>query len=418
VVGTLHIPTSVMDDFSEIERVVGDIGLDDEDAAYNYEGATEISGANLLSILQKRVESLTSENIELNRRLSMVEAKTTAMYAEFVKPKERSRVEFPNENTIRDKYVRPVMNLDDMPPARRDSDSYVDVDGSASVTSAPSSSTQVSRRRFRVDHHRDTGGAYASPSPSPRIQHNPFTMFAAATESGGSMFKSNSAVAPQGYVRKMDVWGTALASFLTGAMRYYISKKNAGMIMIDEAKMGSVYSKLVSVLYESFMTKPLPSVSSPLTLRLSQAMTRTTKTDVPESTAEAWAELERTQEGKDIMVIIKLMISSAKRVPEAMVHPVSQLIPYMHKEPIQIVNGTPVFAIDSQVEIVSQPNPWESWCMILKDQALVKHVKYRISDMTPSETITRMTSDMRMQDLAEKKNWGKITQYNPVMTAG
>ncbi|KAJ6010129.1 hypothetical protein N7499_004467 [Penicillium canescens] len=174
--------------------------------------------------------------------------------------------------------------------------------------------------------------------------------------------------------------------------------------MIDEAKMGSVYGKLVGVLYESFMTKPLPSVSSLLTLRLSQAMTRTTKTDVPESDAGDWAKLEKTQKKRDIMVILKLMISSAKRVLEAMVHPVSQLIPYLLKEPIQLRDGAPVFAIDSNVHITPQPNPYESWCMILKDQALVKYVKYRISDMTPSETITRMTTDMRMQDLAEKKN--------------
>lgn len=47
---------------------------------------------------------------------------------------------------------------------------------------------------------------------------------------------------------------------------------------------------------------------------------------------------------------------------------------------------------------------WESWCSILKKEALIKYIKYRISNMTPVKTISKMSSKIRRLNLTEKKN--------------
>lgn len=407
----------MMNDYDEIERAIGGVSINGDDDASNYDGADELTGTDMVAILQHRVSTLMNENIEMNNRLKVVEARTQAMYAHFVKSPERSRFDFPDENKVRDRYVTEVSNLDATPGRPRGSDSYVDIEADRSVSSISTPSQAHADRRAdeRVD----------VPSPSPRptagtstASHgvNPFANYFASTQRSESMFKSNSATAPQGYVNKGGVWGTALVSFLTAAIRYYMSKKNENMLMVDEMKMAGVYNKLVPVLYESFMTRELPGVSDALTFRLSQAISRRSKNDIPISDAGAWVDLEKTQEGRDIMAIIRILLSAAKTVPEAMVHPVSQLIPYIHKQPVMLYNETPVFLIDSAANINPLPTPWESWCLMLKTDALVKYVRYRLGGgMTPLETISRMTMEMKPGELADKKNWRKLTTFNPAM---
>lgn len=404
-----------MNDYDEIERAIGDVSIGGDDAS-NYDGADELTGTNMVAILQHRVDTLMNENIQLNNRLKVVEARTQSMYAHFVKSPERSKFDFPDENHVRDRYVTEVNNLDANPEVPRTSDSYVDVGTERSVSSVSTPSQAHANRR--ADEHVGT------PSPSPRAPArsstpsraaNPFANYFEATQRTESMFKSNSATAPQGYIHKGSVWGTALVSFLTAATRYYMTKKNANMLMVDELKMAAVYNKLVPVLYESFMTKELPGVSDALTFRLSQAISRKTKNDIPISDAASWLELEKTQEGRSIMTIIRILLAAAKAVPEAMVHPVSQLIPYIHKQPVMLYESTPVFLIESEANVNPLPTSWESWCLMLKTDALVKYVRYRLNNMTALETITRMTNEMKPSELADKKNWRKLATFNPAM---
>lgn len=411
-----HTGSNTMNDYDEIEKAIGNVSISGNDDTSDYDGVDELTGTNMVAIMQHRIDTLMNENIEMNNRLKSVEAKTQAMYAHFVKSPERSKFDFPDENRVRDRYVTETSTLDMRPGAPKDSDSYVDIDAGRSVSSI-SSPSQV-----RVDRRHDprVEASGASPRASPRTSTptrnaNPFATYFESTQRSETMFKSNSATAPQGYIHKGSVWGTALVSFLTAATRYYMTKKNANMLMVDEMKMVAVYNKLVPVLYESFMTKELPGVSDPLTFRLSQAIPKKNKSDIPISEAQSWVDLEKTQEGRDIMTIIRILLTAAKAVPEAMVHPISQLIPYIHKQPVMNYNSQAIFLIESGANINPVPTPWESWCLMLKTDALVKYVRYRLNSMTPIETINRMTSEMKPGELADKKNWRKLTTFNPAM---
>ena len=397
-----------MNSYAEIERAIknaeGDGGGDD------YAGVEELTGTDMVKILQRRVESLMNENIELNNRVVDMEGKVNAMYAHFMKSPERDKFDFPDHNKLRGKFVTEIDTLDHQMTPRRES-SYVEVNSTASAPSTSDASEWRPSTEPRSSRRSAPRASSFGPTPG---SPNPFSMYLSSS-SKTEMFKSNSATAPQGYNNRGHVWGSALVSFLTAAMRYYITKKNSAMLMVDEMKMFSVYSKLVPVLYETFMTKQLPGVADPLTFRLSQAISRTDKNHIPSSDAESWIALEKTQEGREIMTIVRIVLAAAKAVPEAMVHPVSQIIPSLHKTPVMMYNEEPIFAIDSNVDVSPMPTSWESWCMILKNDALIKYVRYRVSGMTPIETVNRMTSEMKPSELAEKKNWNKLMSFNPAM---
>lgn len=402
-----------MTEHNDIENAIGGMTLNSIEDPTDYEGVNELTGVDMVAILQSRVNSLINENMALNKRLNAVEVKTDAMYAQFIKGEDRSRFDFPHMDKVRQRYVTEVTSLSNPRPASPDTNSFVDVDTDRSGIS------DVSSLRGH-QHERESASASAAPrqreaASAPPPMTNPFASYFESPRKGETMFKSTSATAPLGYVNKGNVWGTALASLLTAAMRYYISKKDERMLMVDEAKMATIYTKLAPVLYEAYMTKELPGVSSPLTFRLSQAISRKSKTDVPLSYAKDWIELEDTQEGRDIMGILRVIVMAARTVPEAMVHPISQLIPSLYKELVMKRNELPVFVIDASVSVNPTPSQWESWCMILKTEALVKYVKYRLTGTTPLETMQRMTSEMKLSELAEKKNWQKLTTFNPAV---
>jgi hypothetical protein len=407
----------IMNDYTEIERAIGNVDINTDDDTDEYEGVNELTGTNMVAILQQRVDMLMSENIALNKRIEELEAKVMPMYVQFVKTSDRPEMKFASENHIRESYVSEATALDMTPKRRSNTDSFVNVDTGRSASS-PSEVVHPRVRDVAGDHAPLLSPVPRASTPTRSADLNPFTTYFESTRRTDSIFKSNSATAPMGYVRKGNVWGTALTSFLTAAMRYYITKKNASMLMVDEGKMAAVYSRLVPVLYENYMAKSLPGVSDPLTFRLSQAISRTEKNQIPLSYAHTWEELERTQEGRDIMSIMRVLVVASKAVPEAMVYPVSQLIPYIHRNLTRQVGSDVVFAIDSEVVVKPTPSPWESWCLILKMDALVKYVKYRLSGMTTLETVDRMTSEMKPEELTEKKNWDKLVRFNPVMMAG
>lgn len=407
-----------MNNYDDIEKAIGNLSMSGDDDTGEFEGVDELTGTNMVAILQQRVDTLMNENIELNRRLKEIEAKVVPMYAFFCKSPERSKFDFPDDNRVRDRYVTEDVNLNGAPSRINRTDSFVDVETN-STTSAISSPGHRHGGVHLREHAIPTSPPPRTPTrnSAPPQSVNPFSAYLENTNRTESMFKSNSATAPMGYVKKGDVWGTAIVSFLTAATRYYIAKKNSKMLMIDEMKMAAVYSRIVPVFYEKFMNKELPGVSSPITFRLSQAISRTRKDDIPMSDARSWVDLEKTQEGSDIMTIIRFVLTAAKSVPEAMVHPISQLIPFIYSQPVMVQDGKAFFAIAANAEVNPVPNSWESWCMVLKHDALVKYVRYRLENLTPGEAINRMTSEMKPAELGEKKNWEKITKFNQAVMA-
>lgn len=403
-----------MNDYSEIEKAIGNVDIHADDNPDEYEGANELTGTNMVAILQKRVDTLMAENMALNKRIQQLEAKVTPMYAHFVKSPNKPEINFPTENRIREMYVTESSSLGTITGRSRSTEPFADIDTDRSVSNF-SEPVHVRARDAAEDRATPSSPSTRGSTSTRNADVNPFASYFESTRRSESMFKSNSATAPMGYVKKGNVWGTALTSFLTAAMRYYITKKNANMLMVDEPKMSAVYTRLVPVLYENYMAKSLPDVSDPLTFRLSQAISRTDKNQIPLSYASSWANLEETQEGRDIMAIMRVLVVASKAVPEAMVYPISQLVPYIHRHLIRYVGSEAVFAIDANVVVKPIPNPLESWCLVLKMDALLKYVKYRLSGMTGNETIERMSSEMKPQELAEKKNWDKLVRFNPMM---
>jgi hypothetical protein len=72
---------------------------------------------------------------------------------------------------------------------------------------------------------------------------------------------------------------------MISAMRYYIEKKNAEMIMIDKLNLMKTYNYIIGPLYELSQHKRLPGVTDPTTTYLSKAVTRMSQCHVPTSTA-------------------------------------------------------------------------------------------------------------------------------------
>lgn len=77
--------------------------------------------------------------------------------------------------------------------------------------------------------------------------------------------------------------------------------------------------------------------------------------------------------------------------------------------PVTEINSTQIFAIDSNVIMEPILGPWESSCLMLKMDALVKYVEYGLMGMGSGETVTRMTSEMKPEELAEKNQRRLIT---------
>ncbi|CAL5873714.1 uncharacterized protein PFLUO_LOCUS7996, partial [Penicillium psychrofluorescens] len=113
-----------MDDFNEIKNWTGNLNLTAEDSASNYEGADAISSKGTALTLQRMVDSIMADNLELNTRLSAIETKVTTMCAGLSRPQVKSRAEFPHESTIGDRYLRPAMHLDPKTTTRRDPDLF------------------------------------------------------------------------------------------------------------------------------------------------------------------------------------------------------------------------------------------------------------------------------------------------------
>jgi hypothetical protein len=400
-----------MDDFTEITSALKYENSDTHDHLLENDDIDDIVGVDKYETLSNRMVMLQNENIQLRERLDAIEAKIIPMFAEFSKGAPRSRISVRNPDALRNEDT--FANIDD----GSDASSYAHVE-----TLTPPRESEITRRRSTTPMRRTTssnGDMGHDMQPRPSSVPNPFLSYGMGSDSNHPMFKSNSATAPQGYTQKANVWGTALASLMVGAIRYYATKRPMIMTRVDEVKVARVYTAICSTLYEAAMCKPLPGVKDPCTLYLSNAISRTSKTDIPISNASDWLLMESCQEGRDVMSVLRVMVKTAKLVPEAMVHPISQLIPYMMDELVTQVerdgNVIVVFAISSQANVSQTPSPWETWCSILRKDAITKHVLYRTMGKTPTETIHKMSSEMKHTELADKQNWNKLTDLGPLL---
>jgi len=145
------------------------------------------------------------------------------------------------------------------------------------------------------------------------------------TGSAKISFKNNSAISARGYDSKLSLWGTVLASLLIGCMRRYIQRTGETGHIIDGVAIARSYSKIVGELYARVKFTELPAVQSHEVALLSKVFSRTDKNEVPESTAQTWCDISKTTDGGSCMSVIESLITAAKMVPEAMLHPISSI---------------------------------------------------------------------------------------------
>lgn len=372
-----------MEDFNEIKNAIGDLDQDvgtDTSLAQSTESIT-ITSSDPIMNLQNQVMRLTAENAEMRRLLNDLRGKVLPIIAEFSGSRPRSKIKLPKRDLFGPRP--PTSDMGD----ETDTNSVVDVGTPSSVRSI-----SIASRSDNV---------------------NPFTSMIENSASSPSVFKSNSAVAPQGYVGKKSVWGTALASYLVAATRYYIAKTNTDALMIDERALVRNCTMIAPVLYEAAVYKSLPTVKDPQTSYLATAISRMDKNDVPVSDAKTWTDMLEYQDGKDVLYVINTIIKMAMLVPEAVSHPVSQIIPILVPPVSRVVDGKSIFAMSASGSVRVTPSQWEVWCSILKEGALTKYIKYRLSNMKETQVVAKMVSEIRPEDMVEKKNHNKIREIAP-----
>lgn len=370
-----------MEDFEEIRNALRDDDRDGTDSTGMSSHRITVMGTDPMMNMQNQIIRLISENTDLIARMSALEAKVVSLIDVVSQGSDRSKVKVPTKELFTMTPTHAESQVDDS------SSSIVDVARDRSVTPAK--------------------------SRAPSESLNPFSEASRSTNASLSVFKSNSAIAPQGYVGKKSVWGTALASMLVGATRYYISKTNSDMMMIDERRLMKNCIMIMPTLYFAALHKDLPDVKNPATKYLSNAISRMDKNDVPTSDAETWMRMKQYQDGKDVVSVLETVIMIMKAIPEVVTHPVSQVVPMMIPPVVRSMNDNPIFAIGATHKATLAPNQWETWCSILKEGALVKYIKYRLAGMNEAQVVSKMVGEIRRSDLVEKKNQTMIDDIAP-----
>ena len=365
-----------MDDFEEIKNALG--SFDDDMIKDEYDDTNDsrlaITNTDPIETLSARVSMLVSENADLKMRLKKLEDTVKGLVAGRNESTSRSRITIPKRDLFGPKP--PVETATPTSPA-------------SSVIEMPSS------RAPSISGYSNTGtGEFINPL-SLSLYSEPGRMI---------MSKSTSATAPMGYDRKASVWGTALASMLIGATRFYISKTNASGVMIDELRLMKNCTIVAPIIFSTAMHKELPGVKDGITKYLSESISRVDKNEVPISNAEDWYNLEQNPYGKEVMSRLNTIITVAKQVPEVIMHPVSQVVSILIPPVIRNVDGEVKFGMYAKQPVNPIPNQWEKWCLVLKSAALVKYTKYRLSGMTESAVMSKMTTEMKPSELVEKKN--------------
>lgn len=96
----------------ELEKVIRSVSRAKENSSSGYDTTTEGSSLGPIRIMEGLVHALLSNNMELDKRLSAVEAKVMTMGAGLTKPGARSNAALIHENTARDRYVNLMIKWD------------------------------------------------------------------------------------------------------------------------------------------------------------------------------------------------------------------------------------------------------------------------------------------------------------------
>lgn len=233
----------------------------------------------------------------------------------------------------------------------------------------------------------------ASQTPS-AVMRNP----AVFSMSSPMVFKNNSAISSRGYDNKLSLWATVFTSLMVACMKRYIQKRGEVGHIIDETVLMKTYTKIMADLYSRVKSSELPAVQSHEATLLSKMFHRKKKDEVPESNPNSWLSLRESTDGVSCLSVIEGILTAAKMVPEAMIHPISRLVTAMD-QPFLVKTPTgPTFAIPSDTKIEMTPTGIERFCSWLKKDSLKTYVRYRLDGDTEMAAINRMMASSQMKD--------------------
>ncbi|KAK6436901.1 hypothetical protein LTR95_006905 [Oleoguttula sp. CCFEE 5521] len=220
--------------------------------------------------------------------------------------------------------------------------------------------------------------------------------------SGGT--KSRSALASRGYDNKLQVWGVGFASLMYSCIKKYMLHTGETAHVIDGIVLMKTYAKIVDVLYARIKSADLPAVQADSSNFMATSFSRKDSNSLPESTAKDWFELSGHPDGAECMSVIESIFMAAKMVPEAMVHPISQLTPSIMTPVVRKTPKGPSFSIVSNAKVSVTPNGHENFCRYLKMNALKTYVRYRLDGKTENESATLMMQSMKDTEMFDGKN--------------
>lgn len=371
-----------MDQFDEIKDAIENVSNNDDestDTKPNEEQIT-VTSTNPISILRRQMATVMAENAEIKKMFKDLTGKITPLIINMSGDRPRNKGKIPSSD------------LFTMEPRER----FSSRDVSRGMASDVGSTVSVHKPESMFSNISSNVNEFINPfKPQPLTPCQNLS-------AGPAMYKSNIVTASKGYNNRKQLWGTALGSFLIAASKYYIEKTGKTSLMITEEEVISKGIWIAPTLNSIARHANLPDSKAPTTIYLADMISRVDKKDIPLTDAATWYGITECQDGKDIVHILETIITMAQLVPEILPHPVSQISsflvrPMLRTRPAEVDGNKvmqPFFAMQVRGDVKMLPGPWERWCSKLKEPALAKYIRYRLTNMKEHEVVAIMLREI------------------------
>ncbi|KAK5162693.1 uncharacterized protein LTR77_011246 [Saxophila tyrrhenica] len=374
--------TGTMSDNNVIDGLIGlKVEDDDSDVSIHGDGAeVQLDNTDRNTEMAENVRAMKMMMETMMKRMDRLESEMKVVKASSHKSKTRDAFAMPNPDAHRH-TASPIFRS-------RDSEVSVAQDDDTE------SFTNVSRTRSEAERPNPdrTTSSYMTKVMSPSV----------FLGSGGN--KSRSALSNRGYSNKAEVWGVCFASLMHACINKYIQFRGEVGHVIDGIVIMRTYSNIVELLYNKIKSSDLPAVQASSSNFMATSFSRSNSNSLPESTARDWFDLSQHPDGAECMSVIQSVFQGAKLVPEAMVHPISQLIPQMLSPVIRKTPNGPTFSIVSTAKVSMSPTGHENFCKYLKMSALKTYVRYRLDGASEDDSILAMSRTLKDTEMFDGKN--------------
>ncbi len=374
--------TSIMSGSGMIDDLIG-LKLEDDDSDRSVIGGrdeVQLGTVDKDTEMMEMMRSMKMAMEDMVKRMDRLESEVKVVKTSSNKARPRDTFAMPNPDAHRHTASPLFKSRDSEVSMVRDDDTE--------------SFTNVSRTRSEIgrpDPERTTS-SYMSKIMGPSV----------FLGSGGT--KSRSALSNRGYSNKTELWGVCFASLMNGCIKRYMQATGETGHVIDGIIMMKTYSKIVDLLYSRIKSGDLPAVQADSSNFMATSFSRKDSNSLPESTAGDWLELSQHSDGAECMSVIQSIFMGARMVPEAMVHPISQLIPQIVPPVVRKTPKGPAFAIPNTAKMSMSPSGHENFCKYLKVAALKVYVRYRLDGKTEDESVILVSQSLKDTEMFDGKN--------------